>query len=759
MTGNSIILRVIKDSLTYDLQVDSNVPLRLDMSTLESQEIGKLFSVGSQTFNIAGTKDSNKFFEFAFNPGTDDSVAMYNTLPVSVLLNGDVVLEGQIQLLEAISSEDGYVSYTVQVIDTPITLESQLQSKLIKDANWSAYDHVLTSQSIVDSWSDNLLSGSVYYPVAHYGFPDGESASYAAIALGNSQSSDGTISNPLTPMQLQQFLPAVKVKDTLDVIFDQAGFRYTGSFTETNDFNQLYILNKPNEGLGPVVSGSTEATFTALTDFAAIQSYTIQTSSAQYRRVPYITEQLDPSNAYTPVCNRTSPASNGSKYTAQATGEHTFNCNLSAFNPTFGTAATATIKISLMKGSLPCGGTGGGSGTQVATDEISLSNTYGLATFNLSIDTTTTVTQGDDVWVWVEYYRTAGTGGSNLDVGYFTNKFECTSAPDDIDGATIDMSLQWNPQTKSIDLLKGIIQQFNLVLLPTVNNRSTIEVYQFDEWLREGEIKDWTNKYDTAKRIGVSHTIEDLEASILLQNAEDEDRFSKQTKDNDPNFQYGTLRLIADNNISQGEKTVGDYFAPVILGGSTGVNPLDNETPSTRINLNTTFIYPHLYKFDNTKLTSFSCKPRIGYKVNNPLPTNSAFYIGFPFNELEVTGSYGTISNVADLPVTSSVSNDLHFNNTYTTFTNNPTLNLNNGVNNYTNYYETYFDSLYWEGSKKLTIDLYFDPSEYKDIKLNDRVQIKGQTYRINRIVGFNLTSRDVVTVELIKLYPEYWQL
>ena len=321
------------------------------------------------------------------------------------------------------------------------------------------------------------------------------------------------------------------------------------------------------------------------------------------------------------------------------------------------------------------------------------------------------------------------------------------------------MFIMVNDEILVKDLLKGIIQQFNLVLLPSKDNRSTIEVYQFDEWLREGEIKDWTDKYDTSIRMGISHTVEDLEADILLQNAEDEDRFSKQTKDNDPNFQYGTLRLIADNNISQGEKTVGDYFAPVILGGSTGVNPLDNETPSTRIDLNTTFIYPHLYKFDNTKLTSFSCKPRIGYKVNNPLPTNSAFYIGFPFNELEVTGSYGTISNVADLPVTSSVSNDLHFNNTYTTFTNNPTLNLNNGVNNYTNYYETYFDSLYWEGSKKLTIDLYFNPTEFKNINLNDRILIKGTAFRINRIIGFNLTSRDVVTVELIKLYPEYWQL
>ena len=74
MTGNNIILRIVKDGVTHDLQVDKNVPLRVDMSTLESQQIGKLFGIGSQEFNIPGTNQSNAFFDFAFNPGTDTAV-------------------------------------------------------------------------------------------------------------------------------------------------------------------------------------------------------------------------------------------------------------------------------------------------------------------------------------------------------------------------------------------------------------------------------------------------------------------------------------------------------------------------------------------------------------------------------------------------------------------------------------------------------------------------------------------------------------
>ena len=69
MTGNNIILRIVKNGITSDLQVDKNVPLRVDMSALESQQVGKLFGIGSQEFNIPGTNESNTFFDFAFNPG------------------------------------------------------------------------------------------------------------------------------------------------------------------------------------------------------------------------------------------------------------------------------------------------------------------------------------------------------------------------------------------------------------------------------------------------------------------------------------------------------------------------------------------------------------------------------------------------------------------------------------------------------------------------------------------------------------------
>ena len=57
-----LILRVYyEDPFTrqgdwHDLDIDSNIPLRLDISAVENTEIGGIFGVGSQTFNLPGTR-------------------------------------------------------------------------------------------------------------------------------------------------------------------------------------------------------------------------------------------------------------------------------------------------------------------------------------------------------------------------------------------------------------------------------------------------------------------------------------------------------------------------------------------------------------------------------------------------------------------------------------------------------------------------------------------------------------------------------
>ena len=293
---NDLILRVTYDGSIYDLDVDVDVPLRLDMSTVESQDFGKVFGVGSQTFNLPGTSGNNKFFKHAYSVSATDVPGFYNTLSCSVILNGETLLIGRLQLMEVITSDEGYIDYKVQVTDTVLQFQEALNGLLIKNADFSAYNHTFNSASILASWDDNLLSGSIFYPLAEYGGQnDTNNLSFATFSSGSAYAQSTTRAwdvgaHPYEPIQ---FLPAIKAKDLLTTIFDQVGFRYTGSFTETEEFEQAYILPKGQDALGPVVDPAIIATFEA--EASSSQAFG---TGAVTSNVSFSTEISDPQNAF-----------------------------------------------------------------------------------------------------------------------------------------------------------------------------------------------------------------------------------------------------------------------------------------------------------------------------------------------------------------------------------------------------------------------------------------------------------------------------
>ena len=383
----------------------------------------------------------------------------------------------------------------------------------------------------------------------------------------------------------------------------------------------------------------------------------------------------------------------------------------------------------------------------------------GFNTFYMNTSATWTSTTNEDVWVYVDYYYTSGTTTNALNLFGFSSKLQIDKAPAVYNDATVDIGLQFPADLKSIDVITGLMQQFNLVAIPARDRDKTIEFFQFDEWVRSGELKDWTDKWDTAIRVDINHTVDEEPQELILTNEDDSDRFSVEAKESEPFRQYGSLRVLAGNNISQGSKEIKNTFAPVVLGGplvSGSQTPAG--VPTNNIDLASNFGFPHLYKFENNQQKSYKFRPRLGYKSNNTFPSGSDKYrlvLGTGFGDTTtVSGSYGTLSNTNGLPAQPNA-RDLHFNNTYFKFVGSG-LNLDNTTSNFDAYWKTYIDSLYWDGNRKITLDILFSPEEYKDIKLNDIIFIKDQRYRINKISGFNLVNDDVVTVELIRLYPAY---
>jgi len=765
------ILRVVYEDTTYDLELLEDIPLRLDISAAESQDIGTFTGVGSQQFVLPGTKVNNRFFNHAYEIGSNDIPAFYNTIQGYLIYDGETLVTGQFQLLDVLKDQDGFVSYKCSLQDSSVQFKDKIQSQLLIDGNWDQYNHTISIDTVLASWQNNLFTGSIFYPVVDYGTdnPD-DFPTLPRIQLGDYDSpNSGDINSTSSPMRLKQFLPAVKARDVLDIIFDTAGFRATGSFMESEDFNQTYILPKASEKLGIAGTSGSLQTFQSepfINYLAFTQMY--QDLQLKQRALWLSVESNDFGDNYSSEPTGSSPplyGSPSSSYVAPIDGTYTFETQVTYVNPiTDGNAGTVSLWLCNANDGA-CSLANDNSAYHIVQQEIDFQSPEVIT---ISTGGEMELTAGDQVKLMISLEADRVSGATPITTDFGINRegtfWKCTDAPFTFEDAPVSMSLQFDQSTKSIDVVQGLIEQFNLVFYPADGYDKVIEVETFDEWMWKGRTVDWTEKYETAERISITHTVDEQNRELLYAAEDDTDRFSVVSIDNAPNYQYGTRRILSDSNIPQGSRKIGSYFGPTVLAGQLKSGSVDNDGVSTfNIDNDSEFAFPHLYKFDNREQKSFKFRPRLGYKVTNQLPifsgsTRTEFLIGLPGTEgvdyKTVTGSYATLANVSSLPVTGSA-RDLHNDNNYGIFAS-AGLNLQGGNTNYNRYWRNYTDSLYWDGARKVTLDIKFTAKEYKDIKLNDKIFIKDQTYRINKISGFNASYDDVVTVELIRLFPAY---
>ena len=762
---NDLILRVTYDGVVTDLDVDGDVPLRLDISQVDNQDIGEVYGVSSQNFNLPGTNKNNKFFNHGYLESAIDVPGLYDTIECDVLRNGETLLQGNLQLNEVVTNSSGFITYDVTVSNKVVEFNEALKDKFFADANFDDLNHILNADNLLASWEPRSTStfknGSIFYPLADYGFDNRLTFPTFPRLSADGSETTGSSANPSSSLSLGQFLPAIGVRQVFDKIFDQAGYSYSSSLISSTDFDELFILFKNQDELGVVSNLSTD---TANLYSGSIPPMTIIPSVAAG---DYTFSELLSATAsvYDPGGNLDLVTG---YYEAPKDGNYTFEGSVDFTNgstsTTIGTVFTTAVSIDYIDP------TKTPDGVFTFGNTVNENNSTNGDNFNITGSTSIFLSQGDKAKL--EFFVANGPGITTatdpMDI-LTTSYFKVIAAPLSYENLPVSMSLQIDSDVKTIDLFKGLLTQFNLVAYPLQDQAKVIALETFDHWMRSGEVKDWTEKYNSAKRISIKNPVSEEPRELRFSNAQDEDRISRIAKDQTPNFQYGTLRSLSNSNLTSGEKKVESLFSPTPLAPVV-TSELDDEGAVT-LEFNNqganSFIVPHLYKFKNNAQESFKFKPKIGYRTYyqpgetnvSDLQASQTQYVlsGSSFTSFD---EYSTLSNYEHYPVTGSTK-DLLFNSAYKKFSTisgnpNPALYPTSGSSNFNNYWKNYIDSIYWQDGRKVTMDLFFNEYEYQDIKLNDQIIINDNNYRINKIKGFNLTRRDIVTVELLKLYPVY---
>ncbi len=719
----SIILRAINDQGNkYDLDLFQNEDLRLDISAIESGEIGDVFGVSSQQYALPSTPTNDDYFGNLYDLGATPAIAFTKTSPCQVLYNGAEVFTGKLYLDNIVTDHQGDTIYNIHVVNEVVDFKFQIQDLTLSDLDWSEYNHSLTMANITSSWTDSLFSGDVKYPLINYGKAEGVTNPTSIQAGGDI----GDFDNSDTPLQDLDFRPAVKAKAIVDKIFESVNYTYSSSFFDSAYFDNLYILATQGESGNQFASPVTSSLLAQVNGSQIVDANTDTT-------INFTTEIYDNGNNYS---NPT--------YTAPTDGDYTFYSQLT-FDGITGVRPSVVEEVQLRfeKNGVILAGYAA----------INIANTTSPTFFIGPI--TINLLAGDTIEL--KMFVQAPGAGVTAQYPITLGKLEVEGNPTQT-GGDVDISQIWGDDTQVIDLLDGLIQKFNLIFEPTTNERNEIIVETFNDWRDEGAQVDWSDKVDYTQKWEIRHPLQEQPRELTFTDEEDTDALNAYHKGRTDKI-YGEYIYNSDSDLAIGEKTIGTFFSPTPLRGIDGAP---------------TMILPILAQREEGRLVPFKYNPRLLYDVGMVSASmdlqgtsggNKGYYyvkddngVSAPKNEYPLFHHINYSVDASGVLEDADFNQiDLHFGNA-----------TNPGHNSYHQkqynayvkrsafyeYWAEYVNGLYDIDSRKVTLNIKLDPSEIQDIRLNDKIFIDGHYYRIDKITGANLLKEDSIQVTLIKTSP-----
>jgi hypothetical protein len=752
MSQQQTVLRVITNiphanisgaTQTTTLDLYSDIPININKSFAELQDIGSKNSDYSIGLSLPGSKKNNRFFELFFNV---DSQSLYFNATQKVLCN--VLISDQsyftgFMKLNRVSVMNSKVEYDVTLFSTIGNLFGDIGNNLLKDLNFDdpeyTFNHTFDFyDSIADPYENqssnfgrkNEQPFLYYYPIVHNGYeytgstvnvsggtaeaqtrlytstlPIGSFPSltgltgYKPYRINSQGTDDGLIDN--------QLKPALSMWGLIKLIFKTYGYTITSDFMNTPWMKTLYMYG---------YYSSEKTKFSYKID-------TIQSLPLEGVELIYSGSTVPSSLLNIIVCKR-------------GTGIPCFSTQDVPY-------AFANMFPYTERGTIPAGTSGL---TITAVEGFD----FGFESGGVPVADISTLR-----------YAPVAVGGS---VSF-------------VDGDFVNFSLVIDENIKQIDILSSIAKKFNLVFIPDPDNTRNIIVESYPYYVGTGNIYDWTPKLSYDKGFTVEPALNYIESNIIWTDQEDGDYGNKQFKDRNKQI-YGQKNFYGPTSFKSQEKRIDTIFSPEVLrqwdtadqlGADVsqgiklplGINYVGSS--STQEVGNSTETY-YAYK-------SLKSKPKLFWFLGSSnlfLDTLGEAYAtsGFTTYDIRILSSDKVLGrSVRTAPIIShtmpmGMKDSAKINNDSACILFNSELPVDVGVSTYNTYTENDVYALFYSNRIDNLYDVntrfikgYFDLklSDINNLKTNDVIKIQEQYFIVNKINGFNLTNRELTEVELLQ--------
>jgi hypothetical protein len=561
--------------------------LLLSNNLTEITEVDQIPYSLTRTFQLPGTNKNNAFFQHAYDISIDEPYLFASNakVPCYVDFGSLVVVDGYLQLNKIVMIDQEIVDYyEVTVFGTLNKFAKDLNTTYLTDlTSLSQFNHTSSIQSITSSWEGGLFSGSIVYPMADYGTRLTYSPEEGWAGLDSS----------IGGMTIQDWKPAIRMKEVFDAAFAYTGYTYTSNFFTQSWIDSVYMIC--NYGLKYPVYPENGVT-SSLENFGLIKIAPISgggtdvvMTNGTTLPLPWYNVQSNPSGAIDSNLYYTASSSPYTNIT-------NLRGNISLTFKLSGSAGNGVPHFDLMVQGNP-------TPLQAVNnymDQIQLYNATQTKTETFTVAqefTTVTAATTGSANAFQFGLRYTAIGGSNITVtldpggtpkSYLELTKTCQAADNRVFDVPANMPYGQNG-IKLIDFVKGVQRKFNLVIYPDKDNFNNMIIETFNDWYNKGTVLNLNDYVD------LNNGMEVIPANSLAVNKLgfgdklDSDYISQQFRSQNGR-EFGKQTYVDTvNDFSSGEYNVTSTFAssPILhltntgLSGSAGVAALKVDVQET----------------------------------------------------------------------------------------------------------------------------------------------------------------------------------
>ena len=694
-------------------------PIRLTFSIESVLDLAQVSSNYSQAFRLPATRINDQFFRHWFNVNATDFDISQKVIAELITSTG-FFIRGHIRLQKVYRNlESTSIDYEIVFLGEVRDFATQVGDGFMNSININALSHILDWDNITASWTGNLFSGDIRYPLVEYGYDFDQNGVCLQPQITTAATNARRFTQQANALLIQQWRPWVRAKALIDAMFAETTYTYKSDFLNSDLFKDLYVN----------ASGNID---TALMD-DLIFGGTIQVANAggtefpqpfTWTRFKYPIVIQDSGGNWSTTTNQ---------YTAPIAGQYTFTGPFTGIVTSgFGAVVLFVFEISRVLN---------GVRTLLYSEDNEPFNPmdppFPAIQYNYTLNETLTLNPGDQVSYEFRVYLANSPGfDANFQVNIFPHTLSVPFAP-----TSVNPSILLNDKVKKIDWFKSILTKFKLVMVPNRQVPSEFIIEPWVDWIGSGKNLDWSDKLDGSLDMQLEPLFFDQSDTIIFTDDEDSDY---PNRDNLGVYKevYGTRIYRADNELLDGQRTISTKISPTPVERVKGLQSGSFIIPSMAS------LEPIDEQSTGGLLKPIVARPRLLFWNGMASTDSTGYWVQTSPSTTQQLFTYPRMSYLSEFPPQADTLN-LSWEIEPPRWIGAPETDL--GFDVYTKYWEEFIESTYSPRARKLTAHFILDSIDLQ-VDFNDNIFIRDSWWRPVKIHSAPLEGINRVKVELIKL-------